>query len=228
MSDDTPRLERFLEGAARLATGGGLHPLVVLQEVQTAAIGSVHDGVVANGYRIELAAADLQHLGNDIGRLREAIVAALGELKEARALRTLDAWRLEFTTGRLMSGEVRVRTSFTNPSQTSVPHPAGATSVITRHRGRSIHIQGQGAVALTHTPFTIGRGRDCDLVIIDFAVSRQHARIESLPGGGLVIRDLGSRNRLVVDGEPCAEVELRPGLQVTLGATTLWLEEAPQ
>ena len=51
--------------------------------------------------------------------------------------------------------------------------------------------------------------------------------IEQATNGQLVLRDLGSRNRLLVDGVHSDEVILDAGLHVTLGGTTLWLEEGP-
>jgi hypothetical protein len=45
----------------------------------------------------------------------------------------------------------------------------------------------------------IGRDEQCDLVIADRRVSRQHARI-SLEGDGYILTDLGSRNGTFVNG----------------------------
>ncbi len=48
-------------------------------------------------------------------------------------------------------------------------------------------------------PVTIGRGKDCDVVLADAVVSNHHARIERA-GGGWTITDLGSSNGTLVDG----------------------------
>jgi pSer/pThr/pTyr-binding forkhead associated (FHA) protein len=47
---------------------------------------------------------------------------------------------------------------------------------------------------------TLGRGRGNDLVLPDRAISRQHARLQRLPHGWLLI-DLQSRNGTWVNGE---------------------------
>ena len=47
---------------------------------------------------------------------------------------------------------------------------------------------------------TIGRSRDCDVVLADSNVSRSHARIAFSGEGSWVIEDLGSTNGVVVNG----------------------------
>lgn len=226
MSEKTPRLERFLEGAARMASGSGLHPLVVLQEVQAAAAGSVRGGSMANAYRVLLSTTDLEALSGSDVQLRDAIRRTVEEVRESRAARIAAPWQIELVADeKSRAGSLRVEALFRNAPQASRVAPQGATEVVTRQRGRRLVVDGVGNVPLTHTPFTIGREAGCDMVIIDMAISRRHARIESGPTGELVLRDLGSRNKLVVDGETLDAVPLQPGVRVLLGGTTMWLEE---
>ena len=58
------------------------------------------------------------------------------------------------------------------------------------------------SVEVDKPSFTIGRDEHCDLVIHDPKVSREHAVI--VPGAGPFrrIRDLGSENGTLVNGEP--------------------------
>jgi hypothetical protein len=49
------------------------------------------------------------------------------------------------------------------------------------------------------TKFSIGRDKECDLVMIDFAISRTHALVE-LKREGYVITDTGSANGTFVNG----------------------------
>ena len=226
MSENAPRLERFLEGAARIASGAGLHPLIVLQEVQAAATASISDGSMANAYRVLLARSDLESLGGGEVQLRDAIRRLLDEVRASRNARLTAPWQIELNAdGRARAGSLRVEASFRNAPHAGRAAPAGVTEVVTRQRGRRIVVEGVGQVPLTHTPFTIGREAGCDLVIIDLAISRRHARIESTGTGELVLRDLGSRNKLVVDSQARDEVMLTPGAPVLLGGTTIWLEE---
>ena len=64
---------------------------------------------------------------------------------------------------------------------------------------------------------TIGRSSSCDIVIPHSRVSRRHARIETHPDGKVSIRDLGSRNRVFVNGARVAEAYLKPGDEVAIG-----------
>ena len=66
---------------------------------------------------------------------------------------------------------------------------------------------------------TIGRSRDCDVVIEDAGVSRRHAEIRPV-GGGWEIEDLGSTNGVVVNGIAIRGAqELSPGDRIELGST---------
>lgn len=65
--------------------------------------------------------------------------------------------------------------------------------------------------------FSIGRGSDCDLAILDMTVSRVHARLERTPEGWL-LTDLGSTNGTRVNGwRVRGEVRVRPGDLVSFG-----------
>jgi Nif-specific regulatory protein len=65
----------------------------------------------------------------------------------------------------------------------------------------------------------LGRDEGCDLVLADPKASRRHVEIAPLPGGGWRATDLGSRNRLLVNGEPAAAHDLRHGDAIQIGAT---------
>jgi hypothetical protein len=66
---------------------------------------------------------------------------------------------------------------------------------------------------------TIGRSRDCDLVLEDAGISRRHAQLTPGPQGWLV-EDLGSTNGVRVNGEPLSGPHaLTPGDRLELGST---------
>ena len=56
----------------------------------------------------------------------------------------------------------------------------------------------------------IGRALDCDISILEPALSRKHAELD-LDGDTLIIRDLGSINGTWVNGNKIDEVELKDG-----------------
>jgi hypothetical protein len=71
---------------------------------------------------------------------------------------------------------------------------------------------------------TIGRSRDCDIVLADTGVSRRHAAVRPV-GDGWAIEDLGSTNGVVLNGrEVRGEQPLSPGDRVTLGSTEIVFE----
>ena len=53
--------------------------------------------------------------------------------------------------------------------------------------------------------FTIGRSRDCDIVLADESVSRNHAELILLPDGKLFLIDCHSNNgtELLINGQAC-------------------------
>lgn len=71
---------------------------------------------------------------------------------------------------------------------------------------------------------TIGRGRECGLVLDDVHVSRRHAAL-TVRHGELWIEDLGSTNGTSVDGEPVRVRPLAPGEEVRFGGEPVrfWL-----
>lgn len=71
----------------------------------------------------------------------------------------------------------------------------------------------------------IGREEDCDICIPIASVSSRHAVLERVPGG-LVLRDIGSTNGLVVDGKRVEQVMLAPSIQVVMGEATLVYTES--
>ena len=59
-----------------------------------------------------------------------------------------------------------------------------------------------------HERTEIGRALECDISILEPALSRKHAELEPLDGK-LIIRDLGSANGTYVNGEKIDEVSLK-------------------
>lgn len=71
---------------------------------------------------------------------------------------------------------------------------------------------------------TIGRSRDCDMVLDDAGISRRHAEIRPGPDGWAVA-DLGSTNGVLVNGQPVRGSRLlAPGDRVGLGSTEIVFE----
>ena len=74
-----------------------------------------------------------------------------------------------------------------------------------RYPGGAVH-----GVALESRVAIVGRDPSCDLVINDPKCSRRHAVVEWGPGG-VVVRDTGSANGIVVNGRRAERAPLAPG-----------------
>lgn len=101
------------------------------------------------------------------------------------------------------------------------PAPRASTGLLLVHEsGRDAVPAGGG---------TIGRSRDCDIVIASAEVSREHAEIRPRDGGWIVF-DLGSTNGVRVNGEPVGGVgaghPLRAGDRLNLGTVVVAVESA--
>ncbi|MEJ5375014.1 MAG: HD domain-containing phosphohydrolase [bacterium] len=84
----------------------------------------------------------------------------------------------------------------------------------------------QGSRYLIYASFRIGRHPDNDLQLTDQNISRFHAIIEPKQGG-LVLRDLGSRNGTFVNDQRVEEAWLQPGDQIRIGKIRMRLTEEP-
>ena len=75
--------------------------------------------------------------------------------------------------------------------------------------GESFPLEGRG-------PWTIGRSQECDIVVSDPNVSRQHARL-SRSDNGFMVEDLGSTNGTLLDGAPIDRERIESGDELTFG-----------
>lgn len=67
---------------------------------------------------------------------------------------------------------------------------------------------------------TVGRDPQCDVSLPSGTLSRFHAQFKR-EGGDLVVKDLGSRNGVFVNGARVSEARLRPGDEIRLGKLLL-------
>jgi signal transduction histidine kinase len=68
--------------------------------------------------------------------------------------------------------------------------------------------------------YSVGRGRQNDICLIEASISKVHARILH-ENGGFVIEDQGSLHGVYVNASKIQRSELRPGCQIQLGNITL-------
>ncbi|MCB9617294.1 MAG: sigma 54-dependent Fis family transcriptional regulator [Sandaracinus sp.] len=77
-------------------------------------------------------------------------------------------------------------------------------------------------IPLEDRTLCLGSGPDADVVLADRFVSQLHCRLEPVRGG-VMLRDLGSRNGTWVQGQRVSAVELGAGASFRLGRTDLRL-----
>ena len=80
---------------------------------------------------------------------------------------------------------------------------------------------------LSRSAIVIGRGQDCDIILDEHQVSRQHARLQQTAQGWTLV-DLGSTNGTRVNGQPLkahAPYALQPGDRVALGTAVVSLQQ---
>lgn len=83
---------------------------------------------------------------------------------------------------------------------------------------------GKRTVDLPPGEYVVGRSAECQIVVQDELTSRRHARI-FVTGLGAELEDLGSRNGVLVNGEPAiGRVKLGAGARIGIGEAELRLE----
>jgi predicted component of type VI protein secretion system len=93
-----------------------------------------------------------------------------------------------------------------------------------RRAPRALLVVGGRRLLVPPTGGTIGRSRDCEIVLEDSGISRRHARIAP-SGSGWTIEDLGSTNGIVLDGRSIRGAHtLQPGDRLELGSTVVVFE----
>jgi tetratricopeptide (TPR) repeat protein len=94
-------------------------------------------------------------------------------------------------------------------------------------RGRLVVVAGKEegrVIDLTDGTRVFGRSKDCDVVLLDIQVSRRHTEMVA-DHNGVLVRDLGSGNGTLVNGDLIEEVRLVHGDEVALGDHVLRFEE---
>ena len=81
-----------------------------------------------------------------------------------------------------------------------------------------------GAVPIGGNALVIGRSKDCDVPLADGNVSRRHAEL-GRSEEGFVLRDLDSTNGTMVNGRRIRSATIGAGDEITIGMSTLRIEQ---
>jgi len=201
---------------------------------------------VPNEYRVFLSPRDRARFADYEDALVTELAGYLLEHARRERLSLLSRPVIEFETdNRLGLGEFGIQTSVVHPAPAAEREPAEAHE---DHVGRTMVYSAAGRVAepleerarsrvqtalllldgrrlvVGPTGATLGRSRQCDVVLDDPNVSRQHAEIRPR-GGSWVLNDLGSTNGSCVNGRRIDGPEvLKPGDEIELGTSALTFE----
>ncbi len=78
-------------------------------------------------------------------------------------------------------------------------------------------------ITIPMEPMTIGRGEDCGLRLSDPEVAQEHAILEHTDDG-LLVHDLGTMNRILVNKHEVREAHLKHGDVIEIGRTTFLVQ----
>jgi hypothetical protein len=203
---------------------------------------------VPNEYRVFLSPRDRQRFADYEEALAGELAGYLLEHARRERLALLSKPVIDFETDkRLGLGEFGIQTRLVQPpderpSQQAEPPPAaeesGRTMIYStanrvaepleqRARARNdtalLIVDGKRLV-VGPAGVTIGRSRQCDIVLNDPNVSRQHAEIRPR-GGSWVLSDLGSTNGSLLNGRRIESPEqVKPGDEIEIGTSSIRFE----
>ncbi|HUP86781.1 MAG TPA: DUF3662 and FHA domain-containing protein [Acidimicrobiales bacterium] len=210
------RLERLVEGVFAKAFRRGLTPIEVgrrlTREMDVRRTVGVRGLIAPNEFRVAVSQEDHE---NVISKMEQAITRDLaGYVREhAREEGYVLVGPVDVTfeiDDKLGTGEFLVS------SDMAEGEGGGPTGSLVPPDGSRVRI------ALD--PVTIGRHPDCDVVLNDQEISRQHAEVRR-EDGGFVVVDLGSLNGTKVNGAGVKSPRpLEDGDTITIGTHTIRFE----
>jgi hypothetical protein len=203
---------------------------------------SVSRTYVPNEYRVYLSPRDRDRFADYEQALVDELAGYLLQHARQEKLALLSRPIVEFETDdRLGLGEFGIQTRITHPEGDEPDQPAadhGRTMVYSaagrvaepleerarvQARTATVHYDGH-RTRIGPGGATIGRSRQCEVVIDDPNVSRQHAEIRPR-GGSWVLNDLGSTNGSTLNGRRVVGPEvLKPGDEIELGTSVVTFE----
>ena len=239
------KLEGLFEGAFSRAFKSRVQPVEIarklVKEMEDNKTLSISHTYVPNNYMVYLSPQDREQFeGYEEGVLKE-LSDYLLERARGEGLALVTRPQIEFETDdRLALGEFGIQAQLLgqpegdkDPPQADYGHTMVYTpdkaapppsDFMSKPRGRGyITFEGKRTL-LAGERMTIGRSRECEIVIDDPNVSRRHAELRKTIDGWMVV-DLGSTNGVKLNGKRVREEVLRPGDSITLGLIELGFDE---
>ncbi|MGI8413401.1 MAG: FhaA domain-containing protein [Solirubrobacteraceae bacterium] len=204
---------------------------------------SVSRTYVPNQYRVFLSLRDRDRFADYEEALAAELAGYLLEHARREHLALVSRPVIEFETDeRLGLGEFGIQAGVAQPGaqpdQAMAPAESGRTMVYSaagrvaepleeraraRHQTALLLIDGRRLV-VGPTGATLGRSRQCDVVLNDGNMSREHAEIRPR-GGSWILTDLGSTNGSTLNGRRIDGSEVvRAGDEIKLGSSVITFE----
>jgi hypothetical protein len=239
------KLEGLVEGAFSRAFRSQVQPVELARklakEMEDAKSVSLARTYVPNQYWVFLSPDDRAQFESYEDGLTKELSDYLLEHARDHGLALLTRPTVEFETDdRLSLGEFGIQAKLVRPAEAGAEAEAveadfGHTMVYStttgsrrveepRHGARALLVSDDKRTVLSGDRFVIGRSRECDLVIDDPNVSRQHAELRQ-EGGSWSVHDLGSTNGIKLNGHRSKGGPLSPGDEITLGLIRLTFEQ---
>ena len=219
------------------------------REMEEHQYGTLSRTYVPNDYRIYLSPRDRERFASYEDALADELAGYLLEHARRERFALLSRPTIEFDTDdRLRLGEFGIETAVVQPEEEPAPargpapepdpEPVGRTMVFsaaqriaepledsaTVRQQRALLIYGGRRLMVGPRGATLGRSRECEIVVEDPNVSRQHAELRPR-GGAWVISDLGSTNGTRVNGRTIHSPEVvRPGDEIEVGSSLITFE----
>jgi hypothetical protein len=209
---------------------------------------------VPNEYRVYLSRRDRDRFSTYEDALADELAGYLLEHARRERFALLSRPLIEFETDeRLGLGEFGIETAVVQPEEEEPaparprgpeqaprpePEPVGRTMVFsaaqriaepleesaTVRQQRALLIYAGRRLVVGPRGATLGRSRDCEIVIDDANVSRRHAELRPR-GGAWVVSDLGSTNGTRVNGRTIHGPEVvRHGDEIEVGSSVITFE----
>jgi hypothetical protein len=219
------------------------------REMEEHQYGTLSRTYVPNEYRVYLSPRDRDRFESYEDALADELVGYLLEHARRERFALLSRPVIEFETDeRLGLGEFGIETAVVQPDEQAVPDPAyapapdpaaGGTMVFSQARRLSEPLEENAAAQRTKRALliydgrrlvvaargaTLGRSRECDIVVEDANVSRRHAEVRPR-GSAWVLSDLGSTNGTRLNGRTIHTPEvLQPGDEIEVGSSLITFE----
>ena len=245
------RIAGLVEGTFSRAFRSEVRPVEIARklarEMEEHKSFSVSRTYVPNEYRVYLSPRDRDRFADYEEALSGELAGYLLEHARRERLAMLSRPVIEFETDRRLGlGEFGIETRTVRPEQSpeeaeELPpagEPSGRTMVHStagrvaepleeRARSRSrtaLLLIDDRRMVVGPAGVTLGRSRQCEVVLDDPNVSREHAEIRPR-GGSWVLTDLGSTNGASLNGRRIERPEvLKPGDEIELGTSRLVFE----